>query len=136
MSRSSSANRHSKNPFRHNHSRLQLEMLEDRSMPSCTSISGFVFHDANNNGLFDQGETPIANSVIELHDANNDVVGTATTDAQGHYEFSTDQLHPGEEKTLTKTVTFPASKPGFQLDGQLDQFDPSLGQLVSVEIKH
>src|SRR5262249_17928549 len=32
---------------------LQVERLEDRTLPSCTSISGFVYQDANNNGLFD-----------------------------------------------------------------------------------
>src|SRR5689334_14197927 len=85
MSRSFNRNRKSLNR------QLHLETLEDRSMPSCTSISGFVYFDANGNGLYDVGtESPIANSSIELHDANGDVVGTTTTDANGFYTFDMD----------------------------------------------
>src|SRR5437868_10331030 len=64
--------------------KLHVEPLEDRFLPSTASISGFVFADANNNGLFDAGETPIANAPVELHDAANNLLGSTTTDAKGY----------------------------------------------------
>src|SRR3954451_4021046 len=67
-----------------------LEVLEDRCLPSNNTISGFVYQDANNNGLFDSSEMPIANVNVQLKNANNVVVATAITNAQGYYEFKTD----------------------------------------------
>src|SRR5947209_20176816 len=64
---------------------LRLQRLEDRALLSGNVISGFVFHDANNNGLFDPGESPLANSRIELHNAQGTTIGTAVTDATGYY---------------------------------------------------
>ena len=48
------------------------------------SLSGYVYVDANNNGVFDAGETPIAGVTLTLLDANGKSTGkTATTDANG-----------------------------------------------------
>src|SRR5262245_40284651 len=66
---------------------LSLEPFEDRVLPSCNVISGYVYNDVNNNGLFNPGETPIANSLIQLRNAANVVVGTTITNAQGYYQF-------------------------------------------------
>ncbi len=137
MSRPSSyPNRGRKDPFKHHRTRLNVETLETRLTPSGNTISGYVYFDANNNGLFDPGETPLANSIVELHNANNQVIGTATTDARGFYQFTNDPTNLTQNATLTKTVTFPSTQTNFQLSGVLDQFDPALGQLVSVEIQH
>ena len=73
------------------HRDLRVESLEPRMLLACNVISGFVYDDANNNGLFDPGETPIANSTIELRNASGVVVGRTTTDASGAYRFDTDQ---------------------------------------------
>ena len=54
---------------------LRVEALEDRSLPSGITISGFVFNDVNNNGLFESGESPIANNPIELHNSAGAVIG-------------------------------------------------------------
>ena len=44
--------------------------------PSTNTISGFVYYDANNNGVFDAGETPIANSqIILINNTNNQARG-------------------------------------------------------------
>src|SRR6266404_2153202 len=69
---------------------LRLENLEDRLVMSASAISGFVFADANNNGLFDPGEKPIANSSIQLQNSQGIVIGQTTTDANGFYQFTTD----------------------------------------------
>lgn len=135
MSRPKNSSR--KSPLKNLRRQLHLEMLEERALPSCTSISGYVYYDANNNGLYDYNtETPIANSDIELRDANGVVVGTTKTDANGFYKFEQDQTHPTLASTLTKTVTFDKTQTNFSLTKGLDKFDPSLGQLESIEIKH
>jgi protocatechuate 3,4-dioxygenase beta subunit len=126
------------NPFKFNQTRLSVEALEDRVTPSTVTntISGFVYYDANNNGLFDPGETPIANNTIQLQNSSGTVIGTTTTDANGFYQFTNDQTNFSQDGTVTKTVTFPATQTNFNLAGTLAQFDPSLGQLQSVEIQH
>ncbi len=116
---------------------LQVEALEDRSVPSCNVISGYVYHDANNNGLYDIGaETPIANSPIELRNDANVVVATAVADANGYYEFETDSTIDTTPKDLTYTAEFPSTMTNFDLQRTVKQFDPSLGQLLSVKIVH
>lgn len=135
MSRSSRKNR--QNPLKNLNCRLQLEPLEDRSLMSCNVISGFVYYDINNDGLYDQStETPIADSPIELRDASGVVVGSTMTDANGYYQFEMDMANPTLDSTLTKVVTFGPAQTNFSLDGLLDQFDPSLGELQAIEIEH
>lgn len=65
------------------------------------SLSGYVFHDLNNDGQFDSenAESPIAHVLLRLLDGegrpvpSNGTPITATTDADGHYRF--DRLSPG-----------------------------------------
>lgn len=126
----------SKKPFRDLNVKLQVETLENRVTP-CTALSGYVYFDANNDGLYDPStETPIANSTLELRDLNDNVIASTTTDADGFYKFDTDFANPTTDATLTKTVTFDPTQTNFELTGLLDQFDPSLGQLESIEIQH
>jgi uncharacterized repeat protein (TIGR01451 family) len=116
------------------HTPLLLEILEDRCLPSCATISGFVFYDANNNGLFDPGEKPIANNAIELHNANNVVVGRAVTDASGYYAFSTDSTIDISPKTQTFSLAFPENKTNQSQTGQVPQFNPALGTLTAIDL--
>ncbi|MEM6329915.1 MAG: SdrD B-like domain-containing protein [Planctomycetota bacterium] len=51
-------------------------------------LSGFVYHDADDDGVFDPGEEPIAGVAIKLLDESGAVVGETTTDAEGFYEFT------------------------------------------------
>ncbi len=55
--------------------------------PPPALIGDRVWNDANSNGIQDAGETGLANVAVTLRDASNAVVATATTDAQGKYEF-------------------------------------------------
>src|SRR5262249_34147171 len=56
------------------HAALCIEVLEDRMLLSAAVISGFVYNDANHNGLFDPGESPIASNPIKLLDASGTLV--------------------------------------------------------------
>jgi uncharacterized repeat protein (TIGR01451 family) len=117
--------------------RLELEALEDRALPSCNVIAGYVYHDVNNNGLFDAvSEAPIANSALELRNAQGAVVARATSDANGYYQFTADSTIDTTPKELTHTATFPSTLTDFDLTQAVKQFDPRLGQLLSVQIVH
>ncbi|NLD15676.1 MAG: DUF11 domain-containing protein [Gammaproteobacteria bacterium] len=76
----------------------ELNQFADPSMLTA-SISGFVYHDANDDGVKDTAEDPIANVVIRLAGENGDVRET-TTDANGYYRF--DNLEPGKKYTVTE----------------------------------
>ncbi|MEA5459529.1 SdrD B-like domain-containing protein [Arcicella sp. LKC2W] len=55
---------------------------------NCLKLGDAVFNDKNNNGKQDAGELGIANVSVKLYDSANNLVGTATTDANGKYLFS------------------------------------------------
>lgn len=53
-----------------------------------SSISGYVYHDRNDNGLRESGEDPISNARVALLDESGTEVALVMTDANGHYEFT------------------------------------------------
>jgi protocatechuate 3,4-dioxygenase beta subunit len=57
------------------------------------SIAGRVWHDPDEDCIFDSGDAPLAGVTVQLLDANGNVLRTTTTDAQGQYRF--DDLTPG-----------------------------------------
>ena len=75
------------------------------------ALAGFVYVDANNDGVKDAGETPIAGVTVTLTGTDDlgAVSRTTTTDATGFYRFP--NLRPG---TYTITETQPAG----YLDGK------------------
>ena len=60
------------------------------------SIKGTVYQDLNDNGSQDSGEAGIENVLIQLFDADGNLVREVLTDADGNYCF--DDLPPGEYK--------------------------------------
>lgn len=66
---------------------------------TAASISGYVYHDANNNGVKEGSEAAIPGVTINLSGANGDVRST-TTDASGFYKF--EGLEPGVVYTVTE----------------------------------
>lgn len=64
------------------------------------SISGHVYHDRNNNGVFDASEAPIAGVTIRLEGSGNSDVRTTTTNTNGYYAFH--GLEPGIQYTVTE----------------------------------
>ncbi|MEO1616741.1 MAG: SdrD B-like domain-containing protein, partial [Planctomycetota bacterium] len=51
------------------------------------NLSGWVYYDASQNGVRDNGEAGIPNTTVMLVDENGDVVQTTISDAEGRYEF-------------------------------------------------
>jgi hypothetical protein len=122
-------------------SRPGLEGLEERQLLSTTTvsstISGYVFHDVNNNGLYGSGDTPIAGNTIELFRGTNvsgTPIATAVTNANGFYQFTQDDTISQTPTTLPVVVTFDNAKTGWSKTAALAQFDPSLGTLQSIDI--
>jgi protocatechuate 3,4-dioxygenase beta subunit len=113
---------------------LDVEALESRRLLSAATISGFVYSDANNNGLFDPGEQGIANSPIVLRNSSGTTIGSTTTDANGHYIFNQDNSISTAGTTKTVTLTFPNTKTNWTQAQNLPQFDPSLGTLTAIDI--
>jgi cyclophilin family peptidyl-prolyl cis-trans isomerase len=73
--------------------RLELELLEDRSVPSGNAsgvVSGFAFLDSNPNGVFNSAQITIPGMNVNLTGTTNQgspVSTTATTDASGSFSF-------------------------------------------------
>lgn len=74
------------------------------------SVSGYVYVDADNDGVFDSNETPILAAKVTLLDEDGNTVATKTTDELGYYSFT--DLTPG---TYTLTEVTP--------DGYYDGLD-------------
>lgn len=51
-------------------------------------LCGNVYHDANNNGIYDTGESGIAGVTVNLFDDQGNLVATQITDANGRYCFT------------------------------------------------
>jgi hypothetical protein len=122
-------------PFRRNTAKTNkpcLEALEDRCVP--TVIAGYVYADLNHNGIMDPGETPIANSLIQLHNSANAIIGSSVTDANGHYQFSVDQSISTAPASESFSANLPAARTNHARTASVSQFDPSLGTLTSVDI--
>ena len=111
-----------------------MEPLEDRWLLSGNVISGYVYNDANNNGIFDPGESPIANSGVQLVNAAGVVIAKTIADASGFYQFATDNTISTTPTTLSRTITVAGSPTDWTKPLSLAQFDPSLGTLTSVDI--
>ncbi len=58
-----------------------------------TTVNSRVFADANRNGIIDGGEVGIANAQVQLFDASGTLLGTATSDANGNFSFSSSLGH-------------------------------------------
>jgi hypothetical protein len=61
-----------------------VELLCD---PAPIEIGNYVWEDSNQNGIQDPGEPPLAGVPVKLYDNAGTLLGTATTDANGHYYF-------------------------------------------------
>jgi hypothetical protein len=61
-----------------------VELLCD---PAPIEVGNYVWEDSNQNGIQDPGEPALAGVPVKLYDNAGTLLGTATTDATGHYYF-------------------------------------------------
>ncbi len=111
-----------------------LEVLEDRELLSANVISGYAFHDLNNNGLRDPGEAPIANSRILLYSFAGAMITSTYTDQNGYYEFLNDPRIAPSQQSQTQLIQFATGPTNVTLTRSFNAFNPALGQLIEVEI--
>ena len=112
---------------------LGFETLESRATPA--GVSGYAFHDANNNGLIDPGESAIVNSAIQLFNASNQLIGTTATDANGFYRFDVDGTIAQTQQSLTQVLIFDDGATNQSITRILNGFNPTLGTLLRVDIR-
>ncbi len=73
-----------------------------QQQPLPASLSGYVYHDRNNDGLIDSGEEGISDVLLTLLDSAGTVVDVQLTDSEGAYAFlelaagtySIEETHP------------------------------------------
>jgi len=63
-------------------------------------LSGTKYLDANMNGVLDPGEAGLVGWTIDINDGASEV-GTATTDAEGNWSFTTPEVAEGTSQTFT-----------------------------------
>ena len=86
-------------------------------------IGNRVWHDADNDGVQDPGETPLADVTVELIDTDGTtVLATAVTDANGHYYFSS-ATGTSTTSTIYNISGLAASTSGYQLRIPLSDTD-------------
>lgn len=77
--------------------------------PLPATLSGYVYHDQDNDGLKELGEPPIPGTVVELYDEFGNKVAETVTDGTGYYVFT--NLYKG-------TYTVVELQPNGWLDGK------------------
>ena len=66
----------------------EAEDRVDAGMYQLGSISNFVWHDLNANGIQDAGETGLSGISVNLLDSSFSLISSTSTDATGFYEFT------------------------------------------------
>jgi cyclophilin family peptidyl-prolyl cis-trans isomerase len=89
--------------------RLNLECLEDRWLPSANTVgvlTGFTFIDHNNNGIYSTGDVALPGQAVTLSGTSNSgqaVNTTVSSDSNGAFTFQ--NVLPGTYSLSTQTVT-------------------------------
>ena len=113
---------------------LGVEALEGRWVPS--TIAGFVFNDLAGAGLYQPATDAIyANNPIALLDGAGHQVSSTTADGNGHYAFNVNQtINTDPVAAPAETASFGPVSTESSGAATVNQFDPSLGTLQSVEV--
>jgi hypothetical protein len=117
-----------------------FETLEGRELLSGNTISGYVFNDLSNNGVFQSGEQGINGNTLLLYKgatATGTPIATAISGANGidgSYQFTTDSSISQTPITQPFTVNFPTQSTNWTQTQQVAQFNSSLGTLQSIQI--
>ncbi len=123
--------------------RSPTELADDNSNLSvdfgyfpAAKLGDFVWIDANNNGLQDEGEEPVEGVTVHLCDAEMNSLASTVTDATGMYMFG--DLAPGGYMTCLDLSTVPEGLTLTTVDAGDDTLDsdgdPVTGKTGMVEI--
>ncbi len=67
---------------------IAAQLFIQSAAPQLAALGDYVWFDANNDGLQDNGETGVGGVTVDLMSSTNTVLATTTTDANGHYLFT------------------------------------------------
>jgi hypothetical protein len=109
----------------------RVELLENRLVP--TTIAGIVYNDLPLLGNYTPGDTLYAGNPISLFNQAGTPIASTITDANGHYAFTVNQTVDTTPTTAEQDLAF-SSPTDVVRSQQINQFNPSLGTLTSVEI--
>ena len=101
---------------------------------NCPTVSGYVYHDVNDNGLRDPGEPPIPGGIMELRNAEGALAGTSTVDENGYYEFFFDATQEAAPLSTEFSATFPTEVTNWTDSRTVPPFDTETGTLTAVDI--
>jgi uncharacterized repeat protein (TIGR01451 family) len=117
-----------------------LEWLEDRQAPATgLFLQGTVFNDVNNNQQFDQGDSPLANAMVQLFLASDLVhpLATVLTGADGGFEFNTTNVPGLAANTAYDIVETPPSgfvNSALQILSEIDSASPIDSRTIQVTL--
>ena len=92
----------------------------DAGFHASAELSGTVWHDANRDGWIDLSEPPVADTVINLLDLDNEVVATTRSTFEGTYQFN---VQPGRYRV----EVVPIEGTGFTTQDHDSEIDPLTG---------
>ena len=101
---------------------------------SCPTVSGYIYHDANDNGIRDPGEAALGGGAMELLTATGAVAATTVAAGDGYYEFFFDGTLTAPEESTSVSFAIPPMVTNWADNGQVAPFDSALGTLVAVDI--
>jgi protocatechuate 3,4-dioxygenase beta subunit len=100
----------------------------DAGLYRAASLGDTVWYDTNRNGVQEAGEGGVAGVKVTLLDANGQAVGSAITNAEGHYQFN--NLKPGAYSVQFDKTTLPAN---YQFTAQNQGADTTLDSDANVD---
>ena len=112
----------------------QNDLTWDAGIYQPASLGDYVWLDKNADGIQDAGEVGISNIVVNLYDAETNLVGTTITDAAGNYLF--DNLIPGEyQLKFIRPAGYKFTQQDVGGDDAVDSdADPDTGQTAKITL--
>lgn len=106
---------------------------------AAAKIEGTVFHDTevSRNNQYDAGEDVFAGIAVSLKNAAGDVISTAVTDENGHYEFYLEQIadKTNGDTYMIELTEYPEGMSKICDVSQAEQGNKFAGEKANVTIK-
>lgn len=102
--------------------------------PAPIEIGNRVWQDTNGDGIQEPGEAVIAGVTVHLYNAANTLIGTAVTDANGNYYFSSDTTRSSTTSEIFSIAGLTANTTGYKIKLDLAADYTGTGPLVGYTV--